>query len=127
MREIIFRGKRKDDGEWEFGNLIISPYLKNCVMIERLQTKNGYHATLIVKPESVGQYTGIKDKNRKKIFEGDIVAFDGGHFVVEYIDCRMGFAFSGLRGRGIVIGFSMSDWEHIEIIGNIHDNPELLG
>lgn len=114
MRKILFRGKRFNDGEWISGFLVDERRIGNWLLCES------------VHPDTVGQFTGITDKNGKKIFEHDIVRFSNGVFVVVFYDCRMGFGFSGLFGRGCVPGFGMTAWEHIEIIGNIHDNPELL-
>lgn len=130
MREILFRGKRRDNGEWEFGNLIISPYVKNCVMIERLERKNGYFATNAVDPESVGQYIDRKDKNGKRIFEGDVVRYGKTHVgVINYNDCcfcvklkEKGWMNKNNPAMDIVENEYPNE---IEIIGNIHDHPDL--
>ena len=125
MREILFRGKRVDNGEWVYGSLVNAGV---CMIIPQNAEHWGgaeFNIGYIVDPETVGQYTGLADKNGKKIFEGDIAEFDNSQFVVEYFESRMGFGFAGLKGRGVVSGFTMMDWEHLKIIGNIHDNPEL--
>ena len=120
MREMLFRGKRIDNGEWVEGDLAHS-YLKvedNCII-----NKCGYHQVI---PETVGQFTGLTDKNGKKIFEGDIVK-DAHHTgVVSFGE----FNCSCCEG---VYGWSFSNGADIryhsihEVIGNTHDNPELLG
>ena len=130
MREILFRGKRCDNGEWEFGNLIISPYFKDCVMIERRETKNGYHATLRINPESVGQYTGLKDKNGKRIFEDDIVRYRRHTGAINFtLGCFCIRAREkDMFGRSNpAIDIIVNEYPNeIEVIGNIHDNPDLV-
>ncbi len=143
MREILFRGKRKDNGEWVCsGNLIqffdnnirevyISQYGERCNAVHDIDTdnietitcENGARFYKVI-PETVGQYTGLTDKNGKKIFEGDIIQFCTGmklYYIVEF----------NLRGF-IVRRYDICD-EIInvyncpcEVIGNIHDDPELL-
>jgi uncharacterized phage protein (TIGR01671 family) len=131
MREILFRGKRLDNGEWVEGNAFIPrPSLggETCIVVQdALFHSFCYEVNL----ETVGQFTGLTDKNGKKIFEGDIVhctswtdtanmvvIFENGEFRMvlcerfkEYIpDC----------------GFYAIRCYAKEVIGNIHDNPELL-
>lgn len=125
MREILFRGKRLDNGEWVCGSLIQAD--KFCCILESedkvhpmdypyLDGELGVFdgkATPIL-PETVGQYTGLTDKNGNKIFEGDIVASTWGYKgVVEFDD---------ITYAKLECTFN----EECEIIGNIHDNPELL-
>ena len=135
MRENmgLYRGKRKANGEWVFGALYKQTHFYGDPCAEwyiitsteslEYDQELEYHE---VDPETVGQYTGVTDKNGKKVFEHDIVRFDRCTFVVEFAYFRMGFCFNGLHGRGCVPGFTMAHWEHLEVIGNIHDNPELL-
>lgn len=126
MREILFRGKRIDNGEWVYGNL-------NYGTIEIKSIKGSYYISDFdvnpwdkkfypVIPESVGQYTGLTDKNGKKIFEGDIifdpelkenhiVMFDEGGFCTEEMFLQFYLCFDEME---------------VEVIGNIYDNPELL-
>lgn len=120
MREIEFRGKLLNSNEWIYGGLIQRDGRAYIVGI----SKRGMIDGLEVDPETVGQYTGLSDKIGRKIFEGDIVHNDYGYpGVVEW-----------LYGSFIIRFFNGDDWdicqyikeECIKIIGNIHDNPELL-
>lgn len=137
MREILFRGKRIDNGEWVEGYLVpitINCYDKGYEIIEsdgieydELDGYNPLFSSFRVYPETVGQYTGLTDKNGKRIFEGDIVIFKttNYHFepcVVEYHNDVAQFVVSK-NGRS----YPMADDFSYEVIGNIHDNPELIG
>lgn len=119
MREILFRGKRKDDGEWVYG---CSTQSANNFCIS-INTEDGCMFAY-VKPETVGQYTGLTDKNGKKIFEGDIVTmpkYGGGrHKSVIYFKNGK-FAVDGSN-----YNFKDICSKNMEVIGNIHDNLELL-
>lgn len=130
-REILFRGKRIDNGEWVYGDL--RQYSEKCIGIydyELRQTVKG------VDPSTIGQFTGLTDKNDKKIFEGDIIdASDtwwnacgpAGHdspiIPVEWDENNCGF--SPFANYDCDCGVYIVAWQ-CEVIGNIHDNPELL-
>lgn len=122
MREILFRGKRKDNGEWVEGDsLIHSMYKKGDVCIGVIEGLEIYS----VIPETIGQYTGLTDKNGKKIFEGDILT---AHFVSNRSKQHFKVIFESgtfLFDNGSV---KVPAWDIycLKIIGNIHDNPELL-
>ena len=139
MREILFRGKT-NKGEWVKGCLIsVEGY---CCILQDEETADpdeypylcnntgcidGYATPVI--PETVGQYTGLTDKNGKKIFEGDIVMYYEKKGIVTANVSNCGCCHS-------VYGFSVCDCdgrpesliliEDSEVIGNIYDNPELL-
>lgn len=122
MREILFRGKTAG-GEWIEGTPMF--FTDNYAQILRPLE----HAKTVA-PETVGQYTGLTDKNGKKMFEGDIVTglFLFGRSVNGVVAFRDG-SFGLLWYRGSIETFnaftSMCNIEY-EVIGNIHDNPELL-
>lgn len=122
MREILFRGKFGN--EWKYGFLSIEP--KGLVIKEpyKNESSNVWH----IDADTVGQYTGLKDENGTKIFEGDIVKYgDTVHNVV--FEQRNGTAYFGLVYSTLeTLSFGYyQDLKQIEVIGNIYDNPELLG
>ena len=139
MREILFRGKRADNGEWVEGFYSAEEYNLNTHSIEyipRIQLL-GKCVSLGVIPETVGQYTGLTDKNGKKIFEGDIVHVLGNQDVSDLKSVNYNALIAFLDGGFCAIDGTIE--EHavrryaparmdfdLEVIGNIHDNPELL-
>lgn len=128
MREILFRGKRADNGEWVDGNLFVDDSKdKHEILVGYVNYRIGWK----IIPQTVGQYTGLTDKNGTKIFEGDIVegldftAEDGGYGVVTFDDGA--FEVDGSCYNNIVGTFYENYYgKDFEVIGNIHDNPELL-
>ena len=128
MREILFRGKRLDNGEWVEGDLVHSVYKVGDTCVGKFGCTLGMHQ---VDPSTVGQYTGLEDKNGKRIFEGDIVkTSDITHEGVIQIP---GESFEIAMRKGCWLMVSGEDWDFLEtnhecikVIGNIHDNPELL-
>ena len=121
MREILFRGKRTNNGEWEFGDL-----LHDGFDYETAIWGKEYKLVTEVDPSTVGQYTGLTDKNGKRIFEGDIVSYKGRRYTVLYY---APFAMWMLDDRTRHCGTNgmYAQFRECEVIGNIHDNPELLG
>lgn len=113
MREILFRGKRKDNGEWVFGDLEHNG--KNVP-----KWVNGNE----IVPESVGQFTGLTDKNGKKIFEGDIIAKGFERYEVKWNAEQMRWGIYSDNYE--VAGFTKFSEPYFEVIGNLYDNPELL-
>lgn len=144
MREILFRGKRIDNGEWIYGDLINAGFshVDGSPVVFIQNDVDEYE----VVSETVGQLTGLTDKNGKKIFEGDIVE-NGGyseHCIVEYyqgqwigrykpftkyfnFDESLSITESLKKVSYIGLGFYAVERNSLKIIGNIHDNPELLG
>lgn len=131
MREILFRGKRKDNGEWVYGNYAVTDNNEKQHFI--FQNKA---FEFEVDPETVGQYTGITDDNGKKIFEGDILGVtnddpDYDYITKVYLDCDTLCVDVECQDYDCTaIGFAVDIWgdecDRVEIIGNIYDNPELL-
>lgn len=107
MREILFRGKDNVSGEWISGYLVNEHHIGDWLK------------SVPVHPETVGQFTGLTDKNGKKIFEGDIVLWCG----IKGIVVWEGHKFV-IKGNLL---WDFSDDDCIEVIGNIHDNPEMIG
>ena len=126
MREILFRGKKKD-GEWVYGDLIPVLWDKPNILDRNSSTDlDIYEATYSVNPKTVGQYTGLLDKNGNKIFEGDIIQYGKNLYIVEY-HVEIG-ATVCVRTNDVDHwpSFNVGTIKHTEIVGNIHDNPELL-
>ena len=107
MREILFRGKQRDNGEWFYGDLI---HLNHCVSIRSKDCARS------VVPETVGQFTGLLDKNGNKIFEGDIVKHEGKIYEMKYLEKYARFAPTNKSTVFMVCAFN-----HLEVIGNIYD------
>ena len=135
-REILFRGKRVDNGEWEVGYAVKGCDRENQMFIAKsigVGFFTGGITACEVKPETIGQFTGLCDKNGKKIFEGDIVRFYDKDWTANGI-ATVDFE----KGRWTINGHYTTKLSSIvwldlyrtgfeyEVIGNIFDNPELL-
>ena len=137
MREILFRGKTSD-GEWVEGSLS-TEYLKECGCVMISPTADTCYK---VDPETVGQYTGLTDKNGVRIFEGDIikthyanaqksdfieqVVFHNGKFCA-YFSNQLCKQWANLYDGTEHLPQDKSVYmDSVEVIGNIHDNPELI-
>lgn len=119
MREILFRGKKKPWGGWAEGSLVkMRDYY-------RISEKNDM-ISFGVETETIGQFTGLTDKNGKKIFDGDVVKIflrDGEDVgVIKWSDIGARFKFASSDGCAYGIDCTTA----MQVIGNIHDNPELL-
>lgn len=131
-REILFRGKSTRTGDWVYGGIVHqTDYYGDAVwdyyVIDGTTTQDydiGYEVKVI--PETVGQYIGLRDRNEKKIFEGDVVT-------ACFRNRRSRHKFSVCFDDGMFlfcnkcVEVPVYDIFSIEVIGNIHDNPELIG
>lgn len=125
MREILFRGKHTSSGKW-----IISPSIRQEAdgSVYLLVKRTWYQ----VDPETVGQYTGLTDKNGNKIFEGDIVEFLYNDFIIRgkvfYLESESAFVvyYELSEQRLFIHSKTLCNCNNAKVIGNIYDNPELL-
>lgn len=143
MREILFRGKRKDNGNWIYGTVVYPRSIKGknyTAIVPIVDGESVYSMIREVIPETVGQFTGLTDLHGKKIFEGDIIKirFESDSFThpvesIVWYDIAKVFWLSEHFGwfAAFASGEELSLWEYddpddVEIVGNIHDNQELL-
>ena len=137
MREILFRAKQIDDGEWVEGyyammgkgNLIRHYIVQNCALTGLFEDPedNMYFNDVEIDPETLCQYTGLKDKDGNRIWENDIVK----HEISDTIGTVKWYQedYVGWCVDDVVIyeqQFTDEMWDECEVIGNIFDNPELL-
>ena len=137
MREILFRGKRLDNGEWVYGG--IAAWKDGFSSAITTLDENDFDSLVLVYPETVGQYTGLTDKNGTKIFEGDFLHWEyqdydnntGCHNWIKH-ECKVTFEYGSFYidaypfHLGNTLDFDDGEDWRLEVIGNIHDNPELL-
>ena len=128
-REILFKAKRKDNGEWVEGNLITNERNENQKYIGYIfDERNGIiedFDLIEVIPDTVCQYTGLTDKNGKRIWENDILELpdEDGYFKCEWEEDTARFV---LNGEGLTVDFD-NYWSYeVEVIGNIFYNPDLF-
>lgn len=127
MREILFKAKRIDNGEWVEGMPVVLPSKEKATMVcsPRMGEDDAIFADCIhINPETVCQYTGLTDKNGAKIFEGDKCEFSFRKYYEQYdvfCDADYGGWYAKAKFTGSVDGFDAVFAKHCEIIGNIHD------
>lgn len=127
MREIKFRGKSLDNGEWVNGFVLFNQDKSEAVIAKLTDTESVCENVVI---DTVCQFTGLHDKNGREIYEGDIIIEklrrarkDGERLVICFDD----FEYKGKNANGATTSLSLLVEHHtIKVIGNIHDNPELL-
>lgn len=133
MREILFRGKRIDNGELVEGGIVhqtdfYGDSVDRYFIIDGTDTDDNIGPAYRVHPDTVGQFTGLTDKNGKKIFEGDFVVVPlsgkSAKGIVEYFKTDIcGFV---VITQPQYSNYVLQKNYVYEVIGNIHDNPELL-
>lgn len=146
-RKIKFRGKKIDTGEWVFGSLLsLHPDICEVFFVESVDKYNGVKTVVAkVNPDTVGQFTGLLDKDGREIFEGHIISVrmdqcdKVGRFfckteLPEYLNaqvkynerqCRFEIVFQENK-EGLISCDIGWNYEEFEVVGNVYDNPELL-
>lgn len=124
MREILFRGKRVDNGEWVQGYICRYGWTgkeKDYIIPDYASALY----TFKIDPETIGQYTGVTDTNGRKIFEGDIIldSYDEDNGKVEWDNDMAKFI---ITFPTFTVDFDNVYGEKLETVGNVYDNPELL-
>lgn len=132
MRKILFRGKRVDNGEWVYGDLL---RMHGVPYIYPDPAPNGWNDYEVI-PDTVGQFTGLLDKNGKEIYEGDVLSvlynlsLERENVCVVYGGAgehTPGFYFSDDGTTDPYHTWDFRDFVNdVEVIGNIHNNPELM-
>ena len=118
MREILFRGKEVESSDWYYGDIFHSSMNVDTTRIHDYINR----ANVEIIPDTLGQYTGLTDKNGVKIFEGDIIEYEGKRYSINYLPHYA--RFSAVKPNTVFCVFA---YQRGEVIGNIYDNPELIG
>ena len=119
MTLSLCRAKYSMEGAFLEGYVCYVPY-SDTIGIQTKET----HGFIPVIPKTIGRFTGRYDINAKPIYEGDIVSYSTGLWVVEYSGGKMGFVFRNIRSNGILPGYAVTS--ATTVVGNIIENPEIL-
>lgn len=130
MREILFKAKRKDNGEWVEGyycktRIGNDAKPSDVIFVPFKVSRNEEWGWMKVDPDTICQYTGLTDKNGKEIWENDIVeiASEDGYFLCEWDDDAARYV---LNGDGLTVDFDNYYGYECEVVGNVFDDGELL-
>lgn len=138
MREILFRAKSREDGEWVYGDYFTAKDYLSGKRLHFIATKEceafprgEFTDAVEIDPETLGQYTGLTDKNGVKIFEDDIIKhYNNTAHPENYATYHVKWYAEKAKFVVVVIGkrerYEMRKGLKYEVIGNIHDNPEVL-
>lgn len=126
MRTIKFRGQKPSDGAWVYGSLVCSNENAAAIYFQTGNVSTRSMEWVYVKPETIGQFTNLYDKNKKEIYEGDIlkVPYTQERIEVRFVRGVFAFLWNGDLDDEAPINAPTQEWA--EVIGNIYDNPELL-
>lgn len=130
MREILFKAKRKDNGEWVEGYYLNVAKINHFICTGKIKLNGAVKGILApemyeIDPDTLCQYTGLTDKNGEKIWESDILEcgmrlrVSWHHFKASWVLSKKGWMYNHFFGESV-------EPEDVEVIGNIFDNPELL-
>ena len=119
MTPPLCRAKYSMEGAFLVGYVCYVPS-SNVIGIQTRRT----HGFIAVIPKTIGRFTGRYDVAGKAVYEGDIVSYSTGLWVVEYNAGKMTFTFRNIRSGGILPGYAVT--AAVTVVGNIHDNPEIM-
>lgn len=131
MRKIIFRAKSVEDGKWVYGDLNHTSEFETYIVPQYREYGEIYNDGIMIDEKTVGQFVGLHDKNRKEIYEGDIIKMLRGIYKVVWSISDVSFRLERwiTKEDGVKeVSFFITPYHesYVEVIGNIIDNPELI-